>query len=126
MSILHPNRRKGRKPDREYLDFIRSCPCCVCTRYHHEEAIRLFRAMGLLYVVPQRTRSEAAHVGPRGLGQKSNDRETIPLCNRHHRRTGGRESYHVLGKRFWTYHNLDRAALIAGYQRLFETREVAA
>lgn len=27
---------------------------------------------------------EADHVGRRGVGQKCSDRETIPLCSRHH------------------------------------------
>ena len=50
--------------DPEYLKFIRSLPCCVCFR----------------------TRTiETAHVGRRGMGQKSSDRETIPLCSLHHR-----------------------------------------
>lgn len=29
-------------------------------------------------------RVEVDHVGRRGLGQKSSDRETIPLCTKHH------------------------------------------
>jgi hypothetical protein len=30
-------------------------------------------------------RVEADHVGYRGVGEKSSDHETIPLCTRHHR-----------------------------------------
>lgn len=102
-SLLHPNRRKGRKPDTEYLEFIRRLPCCVCKKRWW-------------------SRVEAAHVGHRGLGQKSNDRETIPLCTHHH--TGGKDAAHRLGKNFWATHNLNRAELIAHYQKLFAEREV--
>jgi|SRR5208337_183137 len=54
------------KPVRDpaYLAFIRSLPCAVCFRTRNVEA---------------------AHVGRRGMGQKSSDRETIPLCSLHHR-----------------------------------------
>lgn len=61
--------------------------------------------------------TEAAHVGARGLSQKCSDRETIPLCARHHRT--GSDSHHKLGKKFWAYHGLDRDKLIAEYNRLY-------
>lgn len=32
---------------------------------------------------------EADHVGPRGIGQKSDDRLTIPMCSKHHRERHG-------------------------------------
>jgi hypothetical protein len=58
-----------------YLRFIRTQPCCVCGR-----------TWGV----------EAAHTGPRGLGQKASDESCIPLCWVHHRT--GRDSYHALGR----------------------------
>ena len=52
------------KPARDpaYLRFVRSFPCSVC----------------------KRGRSEAAHTGPHGIGQKASDYSTIPLCHKHH------------------------------------------
>jgi len=66
----------------------------------------------------QTTPTEAAHVGERGLGQKCSDRETIPLCAAHHRT--GPESHHVLGKKFWQHHGLDRDEIVAELNRLYE------
>jgi hypothetical protein len=69
--------------DTAYLKFIRSLPCCVC-----------FRDRGI----------EAAHVGRRGMSQKSSDRETIPLCSAHHReqhRIGLREFSKVYELDVW-------------------------
>ena len=59
--------------DAAYLRWVRTLPCACCNR----------RA------------SEAAHMGPHGLGQKSSDLSAIPLCRVHHRT--GKDSYHKLG-----------------------------
>ena len=76
--------------DRKYLAFIRSHPCCVCRSW---------------------IRVEAAHVGPRGMGQKSDDRQTIPLCRKHHR--GCKLSFHGLGRgAFERHYQLDIGSLI--------------
>jgi hypothetical protein len=75
------------KPKRNprYLAWIRTQPCLVCG---------------------SRGGIEAAHTGPRGLGQKSPDTSAIPLCPKHHRT--GRDSYHRLGPRqFARVHQLD-------------------
>jgi hypothetical protein len=65
--------RQPPEHDEAHLDFIRSLPCCVCG---------------------DPTSTEAAHISygdpmilkkGRGLGQKEDDRWTVPLCNRHHR-----------------------------------------
>jgi hypothetical protein len=61
--------------DSKYLSWIRSFPCLVCST---------------IWAV------EAAHVGPHGLGQKSSDHSTLPLCRRCHRT--GNESLHKLGR----------------------------
>jgi Putative HNHc nuclease len=76
------------KPVRDpaHLAFIRSLPCAVCRR---ERTI------------------EAAHVGRRGLSQKSSDRETLPLCNLHHR-----EQHRVGLKQFARDYNLDIPAML--------------
>jgi hypothetical protein len=100
-------RRTRRKIDKPYLDFIRSLCCVVCQ---------------IRQCIEWSSRTEAAHVGVRGLGQKCSDRETIPLCPAHHRLD--RDSCHRLGKRFWQHHGLDREALIAAFNQRYE-REAA-
>src|ERR1019366_7824296 len=64
--------------DLKHLQWIRSLPCVVCGSMRNVEA---------------------AHTGPRGLGQKSADSTAIPLCIRHHR--SGNDSYHKLGPRLF-------------------------
>lgn len=112
-NILRPNRRKNRKRDLAYLQFIREQPCLLCWRNG--------RRFGGIWGKGQETLTEAAHVGERGLGTKCDDREAIPLCAFHHRT--GNESHHVLGKLFWGRHKLDKAELIAKYNQLFEDRD---
>jgi hypothetical protein len=76
------------KPIRDpaYLKFIRSLPCAVCPR---DKGI------------------EAAHVGRRGLSQKSSDRETIPLCSLHHQ-----EQHRIGLRQFQASYELDIPALV--------------
>ncbi len=93
--------RRGTLKDPAYLDFIRGHQCCACK----------------MWGASQSTPTEAAHVGERGLGQKCSDREAIPLCATHHRT--GALAQHVLGKKFWAFHGLDRAKLIAQYQERY-------
>jgi hypothetical protein len=69
-------------------------PCCIC----------------VLYKTKQKTITEAAHVGKRGLSQKCNDLETIPLCQDHHRE--GPHAHHKLGKRFFDLHGIDKDELV--------------
>lgn len=74
------------KPTRsiEYLRWIRSLPCLVCST---------------TFAI------EASHTGSHGMGQKSSDFSCIPLCRKHHRT--GNDSYHKLGRKFGPHHNLD-------------------
>lgn len=53
-----------------YLDFVRSLSCARCL-----SSVDI----------------EASHYGPRGLGQKTSDYYTAPLCSRCHRLFDGRE-----------------------------------
>jgi hypothetical protein len=77
--------------NRHYLAWIRTLPCIVC---------------GV------RRGIEASHTGPHGLGQKSSDYSTIPLCIKHHRT--GNDSYHRLGPRgFCDRHGVDIRAIVA-------------
>ena len=93
------------KKDPKYLDWIRLQWCWVCQYCTGSEA-------GTRHV-------EACHTGVRGLRQKAPDREAIPLCVRHHRT--GKESHHALQKQFWKHHRLDREAIMAYLNRLYES-----
>jgi len=85
--VSAPRLYRPEKPvlDVKYRSFVRSLPCTVpgCRgRY-----------------------VEAAHTGPRGLGQKSSDRSCIPLCVKHHR--DDNHSLHKLGPvQFEAHHRL--------------------
>jgi hypothetical protein len=89
-------------PDRspEYLAWIRTLGCVVCSR-----------------VSGGATAVEAAHtnvLGPRGIGQKTSDFSAIPLCSGHHRDKP--DSYHVLGEQVffaqaWHRTERDRASI---------------
>jgi hypothetical protein len=83
-----PVRNKRSRPRRgpprcpEYLAWIRTLSCAVCSRVHG----------GSIKI-------EAAHtnaVGVRGLSQKASDFSAIPLCSTHHQE--GSDSYHRLGE----------------------------
>jgi len=87
--------RRGRVRDPEYMAKVRRLPCIVrtalkdfadhLTRFvfqpnaHGPALIR-----GLRFATPCRGRIQADHMGVRGLGQKSSDRETAPMCEGHH------------------------------------------
>ena len=86
--------RPGRNP--AYLRFMRRQACCV---------------------TGQNWGVEACHTGPRGLSQKADDLETIPLIRKLHR--GGEKSYHVLGRvEFEFVHGIWIAKTILYYQAL--------
>lgn len=91
--------RRGRVRDKKYLSWLHTLPCSVpgCANRN----------------------IEAAHVGPRGMGIKCNDREAIPLCAITHHREG-KESHHKLQKLFWEHHGLDREALFTYLTNLYE------
>jgi hypothetical protein len=84
-----------------YWEWIRRQPCVVCGCKHR-------------FICPV----EVAHVGQRGLSQKCDPFEVIPLCQAHHGR-GFPESHHTLGKAFWKFHNLDRMELIRSFRGRF-------
>ncbi len=90
-SRIAPRSRKNKKRPRNipYMLWIKTLPCAVCRR------------MG----------SEAAHTGPRGLGQKSPDEQCIPLCPDHHRHR--KDALDVAGPRnFTTIHHIDIPRLV--------------
>jgi hypothetical protein len=102
-SPLKPRTRRARKnEDPAYLDWIRTQPCVLCVSW------------GMF----QKRITEAAHVGMRGMSQKCSDRETIPLCAEHHRL--GPVSHHVLGKKFWAHHGLNREEMIRSFNASYD------
>jgi hypothetical protein len=87
--------RRPRKEDPKHLARIRQLPCAVCPG----ENI---------------TATEAAHVrssclkyGKRGtgMGQKPDDKWTVPLCSAHHTGPGGQHSMNEM--EFWRKHGID-------------------
>lgn len=111
--------RRGRRVDPAYLVWIRTLACVCCLRNQRV----LDQAVPGFFNLNQASKTEAAHVGPRGLGQKCSDRQTVPLCALDHHRQGP-ESVHVLGKGFWNYHGLDRDAIIAELNGRYEEEHV--
>lgn len=108
---MRSTRSKG-KVDKAYKAFIAEQPCVVC---------QTKKSM-------QKSRTEVAHCGPRGLGQKCDDRFCLPLCGPyvgvtmrtlgHHRE--GPESAHSLQDKFWAFHGLDKDALFKWYNDRYE------
>jgi hypothetical protein len=91
---------KPSKPERnpQYLRFIRMFPCVCCGANRN---------------------IEAAHFGPRGLGQKSSDLTALPLCRWCHRT--GPESYHKLGPvKFSLVHGIDIDSLAQIFNQFFQ------
>lgn len=103
-------KKTGRDP--AYLRWIRTLPCVCC------EQLNIIRLMKLAQAHGRSMDTEAAHVGERGLSQKCNDRETIPLCRWHHRT--GPESHHRAAKRFWEIWAIDKTELIRKLNEKFE------
>jgi hypothetical protein len=88
------------KPERDaaYLRFVRSHQCVVCSCWQ-----------GI----------EAAHTGPKGLGQKSADRSVVPLCRKHHQ--AGTVSLHKLGPvKFEQRHGLNIAEIRGELNREYD------
>lgn len=87
--------------DKAYLAYIRSLPCLCCDPDE------------------QNSPTEAAHVGERGLSQKCDDRETIPLCAKHHRLS--KDSAHRAGKHFWKCWEIDKDTILRRLSSAYES-----
>lgn len=74
--------------------------------------------MRFLRATSQCGKTEVAHVGIRGLGQKCKDRDAMPLGSGHHRT--GKDAAHVLGKKFWGYHGIDREEALEMLRRIYK------
>lgn len=91
--------RRYLKPvkDCDYLKFIRRFPCVACGKSR---------------------RVEAAHLGPRGLSQKTSDCMALPLCFTCHQ--DGKNALHKVGpERFQIMHGIEFAALQAMFNRFY-------
>jgi hypothetical protein len=106
---FQPRRGPDRSP--EYLAWIRTLGCVVCSKVSGGSTV-----------------VEAAHtnvLGPRGLGQKTSDFSAIPLCAAHHREN--LDSYHLLGeKEFSQKHRLDLNERVLRLQSRFWQQGVSA
>lgn len=71
-------RRSSRVRDRDYMDVVRSLPCVLA---------------GYPHAGPCDGPIEVDHLGERGLGQNSSDREVCSLCRGHHRARTDHTSY---------------------------------
>lgn len=115
------NPRRGRVCDEKYLAFIRELPCVVCVGF--ERFLRLLNGThtwgDVAYAMehPSYSPIEAAHSGPHGISQKADDDTALPLCCQHHRT--GRDSYHVIGRRFFEHHWIDRGRLLTELRNRF-------
>jgi len=108
---LVPVRRKRSRPRRgperspEYLAWIRTLGCVVCSRASGESRV-----------------IEAAHtnvLGARGMGQKSSDFSAIPLCAVHHRENP--DSYHHLGEKMFLHEQaIDMRELVRALRDRFK------
>ena len=98
-----PRRGPGRSPD--YLAWIRTLGCVVCSR-----------------VSGGATVIEAAHtnvLGARGMGQKASDFSAVPLCSGHHREYP--DSYHRLGEPcFVQQHRIDLHRVVTDLKQVFD------
>lgn len=82
--------------DPDYLAFLRTQPCCVTGSWRGVES---------------------AHFGPRGRGQRADDRQALPLTRQLHRQ------HHALGTaKFVELHKLDLNALILDHNSLYESQ----
>jgi len=92
------------KPDPNYLAAVRALPCCLCGLYgqteaHHCKDRPAYDEQGLYERMP-------------GMGQKSSDRDAIPLCAEHHRMFHlKREEFHRMFGPDYGYIGQTRAVL---------------
>lgn len=91
-------RKRPRKNNGGHLKFIRGLRCCSCGTSANIEAAHV------RYGDPRYGKRSA------GIGEKPDDRWTVPLCNNCHVR--GVDSQHNTGeKKFWTRLKIDPLAL---------------
>ena len=83
--------------DSAYLRFIRRFPCVSCGSSR---------------------RVEAAHIGPRGLGERTDDCSALPICFTCHQ--DGKDALHKIGpERFQIVHGIEFSSLQAMFNRFY-------
>ncbi len=115
--------RRGRMLDPDYLAWIGTLPCVVCysADHHYTDCWLVVAAKHPQDCwMRQESRTEAAHVGPHGMSQKTDDENACPLCKQHH--TEGKESLHKLGPAFWAHHGIDWPALKAALRARYDAQ----
>lgn len=91
---------KKRARDMDYMAWVKTLPCLACGA---------------------KAPSEAAHTGPRGLGQKAPDSQVIPLCAEDHRT--GRNALDRIGPAaFQKMYSIDFAGVVADLNRRYGAR----
>lgn len=95
--------RTPRVRDNKHLRRIRLEPCCIC-RSSYSQAAHI-RAGSIEY-----------DKEPAGYQEKSDDRWTVPLCDRHHR-----EQHSMNEMKFWERYGRDPFALAISYVEKFAT-----
>ena len=118
-------KHKRTAEEKAYLDWLAQWPCLVCLKrlcdQSHQSIIGLSaeaRAVTVPWSEAQCGRVEIHHAGLHGLGQKSNDLETIPLGAKHHQH--GPEAAHVVGKRWFAdVLKMERAEAFATLHELY-------
>jgi len=82
--------RRGRDRDPEYMAKVRRLPCIVRVVQEMSDDERERLPFRFTKVTLCSGRMQADHMGERGYGTKSHDRETGPACKSHHgERTDG-------------------------------------
>ena len=123
-----PRPRPAGFDDPDFCRFVRGFACIVCYRCfvpmrsiktnEWDPRTLMSTILETYWHEPQTSPTECAHVGRRGLSQQCPDRECLPLCRVKHHQFGP-ESHHQLGKRFWSFHGLDRVALIQQLNQIY-------
>ncbi len=107
--------KKKTGKDPKYRVWIRSLPCLICfIESWKRNAYWTIWPTAIPAMQRGLGRTEHAHVGDRGLSQKCDDRESLPLCRWHH--TQGPESAHRAGKRFYEIWGIEKEATVKAFQ----------
>lgn len=106
---------KGLKParDADYRQFIREHDCLLCFMGIWELSFILLRREAGIVM------SECCHVGKTGKGmrQKCNDYETIPMCQSHHR-----EQHGPNGATFFERHPIELSDVFGRLRAAYEAQ----
>lgn len=116
---------KHAAPNEHWRKWLRSWPCFICFRQHclnysipllaacsNPEAREYYKRNWSLEICGK---TEAAHVGSKGTGQKCAERDMMPLGLRHHRHPtdgGFPDSHHAGTRTFWGKHGIERLEVL--------------